>query len=224
MKFNYWNNQEEFVAQTRLLEKLFDEQGSGYVQSGNTGISFESLAERQREAAIGCVYLAGSRVDNKFCLGSTNVGLLHSSLPTDYAKCIMPAFHGDHEELIVCTDGQVVIEYSRSLAASATVEIATINPGEFFIVQRGWPHRLSLAPLRIVVEDPAGLKQGKANAGYLVLKMGTLSGKSPYEDMTKWKDNLSHPMIAHWQQDDAFLNKLRKERHDVCDALNIARL
>lgn len=222
MTFNYWKNHEEFVAQTQLLENLFNEQGTGYAQDGSTSISFETLGDRQREAALGCLYLAGSRVDNKYCLGSKNVGILHSSLPTDYVKAITPAFHGDHEELMLCTGGQIVIEYSISLSASAPVEIVTINSGEYFIVKRGWPHRLSLAPLRLVVDDFASIQQAKANASYLVVKMGTLSGKSPYEDMTKWEGKLAHTIITNWEQDDAFLTQLREEHHDICRSLHIA--
>lgn len=222
MTFSYWKNHEEFAAQTQLLEDLFNEQGRGYAQDGNTSLSLETLGDKQRAAALGCVYLAGSRVDNKFCLGSKNVGILHSSLPTDYAKAITPAFHGDHEELMLCTGGQVVIEYSQLLSSDAPVEIITINPGDYFIVKRGWPHRLSLAPLRVAVDDPASIKQAKANASYLVVKMGTLSGKSAYEDMTKWKGKFTHPIITNWEEDDAFLTQLRKERHDVCRSLHIS--
>jgi hypothetical protein len=230
MAYQYWKNEAEFRRQSQLLQDLFNEQEEHYGKDKTTQVSLLELAKRQRDKEIGCIYLAGGRIDNKACLGSENVGILFSSLPTDYAKAIAPAFHADHDELIVCTAGQVVVEYATSLDSNAVIETIVLIPGEYFIAKAKWPHRISLAPLRMfiiekenqVVLDESQIDQ--VSASFLAIKMGSLRGKGLYEDMTKWPHkSFHHPIIAKWRIDDAVMRKVRRTP-EVCKRLHIPPL
>ncbi len=198
--FNYWDKEDLFDAQTELLEELYKSLGGGYPR-GTTDISFETLGNKQRESRIGCIYFAGSRIDNSYCIGTKKVGLLHSALPTDYSKAIRPAYHEDHCELIVCTHGTVVIEYMNGLPSKDTIITKSLEPGNYFFIERNVPHKVSLNPLRACVSK--GSPPEDIHAGFLAIKMGNLGGKALKEDLTKWSE--PRPIIERWKEDVKFL-------------------
>jgi hypothetical protein len=218
----YWSNDNEYQKQSELWRVFYERIKAGYERiqaGGNPGRdateSFKTLADDQRKQRIGCTYPAGSRVDSNFGTASQNVGLLHSALCTDLPKAIAPAFHADHDELMVCTDGQVVIEYSVSLAKSATVEQTILNAGDYFLIKRNWPHRIAAAILRSTVNPtlPELKKElvEKMCASFLAVKMGSLTGKSGYETMSNWSQSgFNHPLVERFKEDEAYLGELKK--------------
>lgn len=220
MDYPYWDNKLEFKRQSELLQKLYDDQAKTYGSGNRTSISLIELAERQRLQLISCIYLAGGRIDNKACLGSQNLGILFSSLPTDYIKAISPSFHSDHDEIFFCTDGQIVIEYTKSLDKSTHLETVVLSPGDYFIAKVKWPHRVSLAPIRILLEDSGDvisirnekeIKQTKAS--FLAVKAGSLTGKGIYEDMSRWQEaQFEHPLVTAWIKDEELMKKIRANK------------
>ena len=216
----YWKEKKRFKEQTELLEALFTEQQKRYRPGGDASISFETLGDKQRKKRSGCVYFAGGRIDSKFCLGTQNTGLLHSALPTDYPKAIRPGFHSDHAELILCTHGEVVLEYAADLSSDASVFAVRLQPGEWFLAEKKCPHKISLSPLRDwLIEDKP--RKDIPKAGFLAVKMGSLTGKNEDEDMGRWDSSTRpHRLTTIWQQDKEFLEKLCG-RADLCKRLRI---
>ena len=197
--YDYWESN-EFGEHTKQLQELFDAILRGRHDGKKSETSFSTLGDKQRESKIGCIYLAGSRIDNAFCVGSTNVGLLHSALPTDYPKAIRPAFHERHDELIVCTHGRVVIQQTASISDGGVTD-HVLDPGEHVLIRRGSPHKVSLAPM--TQQGTRQIPVTNLAAGFLALKMGELGTKSEQEDMTKW--NQSHPLVTIWGDEMNFL-------------------
>jgi hypothetical protein len=208
----YWCNKEQFDLGSMLLTKLSELNAAAYIPGGPAKVSGRTLADLQREMRIGCIYLWGGRIDNLFGVASGTVALLHSGLPTDYSKAIAPAYHAFHDEWITVTTGQVVIEFSRSISSDAKLESQTLVPGSLFHVPKGWPHRISLAPLRAVSRIHDGLvslsysRAEQVKASFLALKIGMLGEKSDLETMTKWEG--SHPLIGAWLDDQSFLRSV----------------
>ena len=207
--FPYWQAQGEFERQSALLNALAAAQSAGF-SGGDSVVSLETLTDQQLERRIGCVYLSGSRIDNAQCLGSRNVGLLHAAYPTDYPKAISPAYHTDHDELITGTCGIVLIEYATSLEPDAEVRETRLSPGDWLLLHRGWPHRVSLAPLRELTRPVTEEALPRVRASYLALKMGRLTGKNALENMSSWSDR-KHPLIENWKSDLAFLKSLDEQ-------------
>jgi hypothetical protein len=196
-----WDNAAQFDAQTKLLSRLF---------SASHTASYEMLGDQQRKSGIGCIYFAGERLDHEYCLGTRSAGVLHSALPTDYPKAIRPAFHEHHSELVLCTHGTVVLQYTRSHSPSAEIEETVLHPGEFLVIQPKWPHKISLKPLRLWFESDATAETpSQGAAGFLAVKMGRLSMKAPNEDLRNWKG--PHPLIDSWREDVAFLSRIASE-------------
>ena len=216
---NYWSNRSAFRAQSELLEGRYVRIEDGFNSNASPTESFRTLGDEQRRGRIGCVYLSGTRIDNKFCFASESIGVLHSALYTDLPKAIVPAFHADHDEIIAVTHGQVAIEYSTSLAESSGIEQIVLNPGDYFIVRRNWPHRISATLLRSAI-NPASPEiepdlAERLSAGFFAFKIGRLSGKSDHENMLNWeKSGSSHPLLQKYQEDNAYLAQLNSQVRD----------
>ena len=221
----------QFVRESELLRCLFDQQEAGWTsQDDRMLVFFETLADAQRKMGIGCVYIAGSRIDNKYCVGSNCVGILHSALPTDYDKAAIPSFHESHDELIVCTSGDLIVEWSEARSVESLLECARredalaekeketsvvrahFGPGDHQLIRRGWPHRIVVdtAALSLDGDAPDAKDNKRPWASFLAVKMGQLGAKGQHEDMAKWSEmGLQHPLIEQWKQDKAFLKHLR---------------
>ena len=82
-----------------------------------------------------------------------------------------------------------------------------LAPGDWLLLHRGWPHRVSLAPLRELPRPVTEESLSRVRAGYFALKMGQLTGKNALENMSGWTDR-KHPLIENWKGDVAFLQGL----------------
>lgn len=195
-----------YLALSKTLE--------GFYKS--TDQSMTALADVQRKLRHGVIYFMGSRVDHRFGLQSDHAGMLHSTLPTDYFKAIKPAFHGCHEEIIVCLEHEIKIEYC--LPETQKVKEKVLKEGEYFIIKRGWPHRISLAPLLDILGNPESINEKdkrSLNASFIGMKIGVLGEKATNEDMTKWKEK--HPLIDNWKKDRDYLF----QNKNLCSELGI---
>lgn len=177
------------------------------------GFSFDDVADCQRAGRVGCIYDAGQWAAHSFCVVSQNVGILHSVLPTDIEKAGKPGFHEDHAEFIVAASGVVLLEFTDSLDADAKVMSRTLSPGEYQLLPKRYPHRISAQIIRTQFES-GRLDPAPTGGSFLAVKCGELKGKSREEDMTQWGDR-RHPLIDRWLEDVGFLNTLSEADRDT---------
>ena len=86
-----------------------------------------------RSSGNTAVYLAGSRLDNDYCLGSADVGMLLSLLPEDGPKAAEPGYHPGSTEVYVTFQGSLVLEY---LDADEVRE-STVSAGDVHVLPPG---------------------------------------------------------------------------------------
>ena len=73
--------------------------------------SLEKLLKSMREdGEESAVYLCGTRIDNTFCFGSNDIGIVISVLPQDGEKVSVPGYHPGSTEVYIVTQGELVLE------------------------------------------------------------------------------------------------------------------
>ena len=72
--------------------------------------SLDELLRLMRRTGQSAVYLAGSRLDNDYCFGSGDVGMLLSVLPENASKAAEPGYHPGSVEVYVTFQGSLVME------------------------------------------------------------------------------------------------------------------
>ena len=101
--------------------------------------SLDELLRLMREKALASVYLSGSRLDNDYCFGSTDIGLLFSVLPED-PHAVVPGYHPGSTEVYVTFQGSLVMECledGRVVEKTADADhILVLPPGQCHRVRR----------------------------------------------------------------------------------------
>ncbi len=100
----------------------------------------QRLLTSMRTLGEPCIYLAGTRLDNNFTLGSTDLGLAISVLPEDGPKAATPAYHPGSTELYVVIQGELVLEsLEDGIVRSRPYrqhDVVVIPPGQCHRVRR----------------------------------------------------------------------------------------
>ncbi len=94
-----WRDAEAYQGQSELIEAALN-------QSDH---SLDSLLHWMRSCAKPAIWLFGGRVDNDFCFGSKEVGMLLSVLPED-AHAGVPGYHPGSTETYVTLEGSLVMD------------------------------------------------------------------------------------------------------------------
>ncbi|PEN13182.1 hypothetical protein CRI94_11095 [Longibacter salinarum] len=119
-----WSEEERYETQSELIREALASDGHG----------LDVLLEGMRASGESAVYLCGSRVDNDFCFGSEDVGVLLSVLPEDNPKAAVPGYHPGSTEVYVTFQGQLTMEYLDDGALQTRevkqYETAVLPPGQ----------------------------------------------------------------------------------------------
>lgn len=122
--FAKWNDEARYRAQTDLIRAALSTDGHELDAL---------LAGMEASKNEGTIYLCGRRLDNEYCFGSDDLGLLISKLPKGGAKAGVPGYHPRSTETWVILQGALTLgsldegvlrrrSYRRS-------DVAVIPPG-----------------------------------------------------------------------------------------------
>lgn len=134
MTIKKWENASGYAEQSDILKRTL----------ANPAHSLDELLDLMRGSGHGALYIAGTRLDNEYCLGSTDLGMLLSILPEDGQKAAEPGYHPGSTEVYVTFQGSLVMEYLEDgqvrEAIVETNQVLTLPPGQCHRV-RYEPHR-----------------------------------------------------------------------------------
>ena len=134
MTIKKWNNASGYAAQSDVLERAL----------ATPTHSLEELLSRMRGSGHGAIYLSGTRLDNDYCLGSTDIGMLLSILPEDGQKAAEPGYHPGSTEVYITFQGSLVMEYLDA----GRVREATVGGNQVLALPPGQCHRVPYEPHR----------------------------------------------------------------------------
>ena len=122
--FAKWNDEVRYRTQTDLIRKALSTDGHELDAL---------LAGMEASENEGTIYLCGGRLDNDYCFGSDDLGLLISKLPKGGAKAGIPGYHPGSTEIWVILQGGLTLGWldqgaleSRSCSGS---DVVVIPPG-----------------------------------------------------------------------------------------------
>ena len=128
MKITKWDQTDKYAAQTDIIKEALS----------TPEHSLDEFLRRMRQTGQGAVYLAGSRLDNDYCFGSGDVGLLVSVLPEGAPKAAEPGYHPCSTEVYVTFQGNLVMECLED----GQVSDKTIGNNEVLVIPPGRCHRV----------------------------------------------------------------------------------
>src|ERR1043165_4432165 len=100
MPMSKWTNEQRYLAQSSMVRDAL----------AAPDHSLERLLTLMREKGEAALYLAGTRLDNDFCFGSGDLGMLLSALPEDGAKAGEPGYHPGSTEVYITFQGSLILE------------------------------------------------------------------------------------------------------------------
>jgi hypothetical protein len=168
-----WDNEPAYTAQTDILRRAL----------ANPAHSLDGLLELMRWSGNGAVYLAGTRLDNDYCFGSTDVGILLSILPEDGCKAAEPGYHPGSTEVYVTFQGSLVMEYLDA----GEVRARTVSADDVLVLPPGRCHRVRYDPQRraasLIVKTRLDVKPGVVRC----------------DDCTYYRDRTACALHQKWQ-------------------------
>ena len=96
-----WDRPDDYAAQSDIVKHA--------LATGQH--SLNELLRRMRNSGQTSLYLAGSRLDNDYCFGSEDIGVLLSVLPEDARKAAEPGYHPGSTEVYVPFQGNLLMEF-----------------------------------------------------------------------------------------------------------------
>ena len=94
-------NTEKYAAQSAIVKQSL----------ATSEHSLNELLGLMRSTGQAAVYFSGSRLDNDYCFGSEDVGILLSVLPEDAQKAAEPGYHPGSHEVYLTFQGSLIMEY-----------------------------------------------------------------------------------------------------------------
>jgi hypothetical protein len=122
--FTRWDDEARYQIQTDLIRAAL----------GTEGHELDALlAGMEASENEGAVYLCGTRVDNEYCFGSEDLGLLISKYPKGGAKAGVPGYHPGSTETWVILQGRLTLGWLdegglRSRTCSRS-DVVVLPPG-----------------------------------------------------------------------------------------------
>jgi hypothetical protein len=123
--FAKWNDEARYRIQTDLIRAALSTDGHELDAL---------LAGMEASESEGAIYLCGGRLDNEYCFGSDDLGLLISKLPKGAVKAGVPGYHpGSTETWVVFKGGLTLGSLDQGVLESrdcAQSEVVAIPPGQ----------------------------------------------------------------------------------------------
>jgi mannose-6-phosphate isomerase-like protein (cupin superfamily) len=146
------------------------------------GHSLDELLRLMRIKGQPSVYLSGSRLDNDYCFGSEDVGMLISVLPEDAQKAAVPGYHPGSAEVYVTFQGSLTME----TLVEGHVKERSVSTNEIFVLPPGQCHRV-----RFNASQQAASLIAKTNLGH---KPGVIR----CDDCDYYRDKTACPLFQSW--------------------------
>jgi mannose-6-phosphate isomerase-like protein (cupin superfamily) len=127
MSITKWDDGERYAGQSEIIRRAV----------ATPDHSLDKLLRLMRETGQGAVYLSGTRLDNDFCFGSNDVGVLLSVLPQD-AHAHIPGYHPGSTEIYITFQGSLVMECLEN----GEVRDKTVGANEVLVLPPGQCHRV----------------------------------------------------------------------------------
>jgi len=93
------DGKKHYDVQSELIKKA--------LEKNNLEELLKLMREDGEESAI---YLCGTRIDNVFCFGSNDIGIVISVLPQDGQKASVPSHHPASTEVYIIIQGELTFE------------------------------------------------------------------------------------------------------------------
>jgi len=128
MKISKWDQSDQSSTQSKII-------GAALAAPDQ---SLDVLLGLMRQTGQTAVYLSGSRLDNDYCFGSSDVGLLLSVLPEDGIKAAKPGYHPESTETYITFQGSLVMECLEA----GKVNCVTVCANKPLVLPPGRCHRV----------------------------------------------------------------------------------
>lgn len=146
--------------------------------------SINELLRLMRQTGQPAVYLSGTRLDNDFCFGSGDIGILLSVLPQD-THAFIPGYHPGSAEIYVTFQGSLVMECLEN----GKVTERNVRRNQVLVVPPGQCHRVR--------------GDRKSEAASLIVKTSLSANPSVVrcEDCTYYQDKTACPLYQSWSSE-----------------------
>lgn len=128
MTITKWDRHDKYAAQSDIVRQAL----------ATPAHSLDELLRLMRQSGNPAVYIAGTRLDNDYCFGSTDVGILLSLLPEDAQKAAEPGYHPGSTEVYITFQGNLVMECLQD----GRVSDRDVGGGEVLVLPPGQCHRV----------------------------------------------------------------------------------
>ena len=170
-----WDRQDSYDAQSQIVKQAL----------ATADHSLDVLLRLMRSGGQSSVYLSGTRLDNGFCFGSEDLGMLLSVLPEDAEKAAEPGYHPGGTEVYVTFQGSLLLE----CLVNGEVLVRAASKDEIVIIPHGQCHRV-----RFNAQQQAASLIAKTN---LMHKPGVIR----CNDCTYYQDKTSCPLFQRWNSE-----------------------
>ena len=175
MNITKWDKADRYAAQTGIMKQAL----------ATPEHSLNELLALMRRTGQAAVYLSGSRLDNDYCFGSEDVGMLLSVLPEDATKAVEPGYHPGSTEVYLTFQGNLVMECLEN----GRVQEKPVNENAVLVVPPGQCHRVPYA--------------GQRKAASLIVKTNLRHqpGVVRCDTCTYYPDKTTCPLFQRWNVD-----------------------
>jgi mannose-6-phosphate isomerase-like protein (cupin superfamily) len=172
MNITKWDKADKYAAQTDIVKQAL----------ATPEHSLNELLALMRRTGQAAVYLCGSRLDNDYCFGSEDVGMLLSVLPEDARKAAEPGYHPGSTEVYVTFQGSLVMECLEN----GRVEERPVDENNALVLPAGQCHRVRY--------------DGQHKAASLIIKTNLRHqpGVVRCDNCTYYRDKTACPVFQSW--------------------------
>ena len=172
MQITEWDRADKYKAQSDVVKQAL----------ATPDHSLDALLRLMRITGQSSVYLSGSRLDNDYCFGSTDLGMLLSVLPEDALKAAEPGYHPDSTEVYVTFQGSLAME----CLVDGSVEHRNVTRDDILVLPPSQCHRVRL--------------NAQQQAASLIVKTNLMHdpGVIRCDDCTYYRDKTNCPLFQSW--------------------------
>ena len=173
MNITKWDNAECYAKQSEIVKQAL----------ATPDHSMDALLQLMRQTGEAAVYLSGTRLDNDFCFGSRDVGVLLSVLPQD-AHAFTPGYHPGSAEVYITFQGSLVMECLED----GTVRDKTVGANRALVLPPGQCHRVCYEA------------QGEAASVIVKTNLSATPSVVRCDDCTYYPDKTTCPLYQRWAE------------------------
>jgi len=169
-----WDKVDNYAEQTEIIKNAL----------ATRYHSLDQLLQLMRQTGQPAVYLSGTRLDNDFCFGSADVGILLSVLPQD-VHAFTPGYHPGSCETYITFQGSLVME----CLDDGRVREKTVDANDALVLPPGQCHRVRY--------------EAQREAASVIIKTN-LSAKPSVvrcDDCTYYPDKNACPLYQSWRSE-----------------------